>query len=463
MRDCKKFHFIAIGGIGMSALAKYLLELGCEVSGSDIAESKYSKELEKMGAKVFIGHNADNVPVDAVVVASSAIKPENPEYKRAVELGLEILHRADILKLIAEGHGKDVPPLFIGFAGTHGKTTTSGLCSYVLEKANLEPSYAVGGIIPELGTNSKCNSGRFFIAELDESDGTIVKYSPDVTVINNLEVDHIDFYTDGFETLLKTFNQYLAGLKSDAKVIINTDCLGCQKLKEVNPNINFITFGLLNEDYAARNIKYDNLSSQFDVYQYGECVGAIRLSVLGKHNVYNALAVVAALMESDVSFASICKYFPYFTGMGRRFEAVAEFRGINIYDDYAHHPSEIKVTLDGVKNLQNKRIVTVFQPHRYTRLKGLWDEFLTAFENTDKLIVLDVYSAGDPFDSEYNSKKFSEIIKHPDCIYISGAVREAAEKILPMLKANDIVITMGAGDITKLGGYLAELNESKVH
>ncbi len=461
IKNQKKFHFIAIGGIGMSALAKYLLEVGCEVSGSDINKSKYSLELEQLGATVYVGHSAQNVPEDAVIVASSAIKPSNPEYKRALEFGKKIYHRSDILKIIAEGLGKTQKPMFIGFAGTHGKTTTSGLLSFVLEKAGYAPSFAVGGIIPALHTNAKCSKGDYFIAELDESDGTIVKYMPDVTVINNLEVDHLDFYKNGFETLLATFNKFISNLKDDAKLIVNADCSGCQKLMTVNPEFEFITFGLQNADYVAKNISYNELSSQFDVYNYDEKICTIKLNVLGKHNVYNALAVVAALNEAGVLIENIVPYFTDFSGMGRRFQFVGEVGKVKIFDDYAHHPSEIKATLQSVTSL-NKNVVAIFQPHRYTRLKGLWNEFLAAFDCADELIVLDVFNAGDDFDECYNSEKFASTIQHKNCKYVAGTIAEAAEKIYPLMNENDVVITLGAGDVTELGKKLLELSESKV-
>ena len=269
-----RFHFIAIGGIGMSGLAKYLLELGCEVSGSDIKESKYTKKVEALGAKVFIGHDANYIQPDMIVVASTAIKDDNPEKVRAKALGIEVLHRSDVLKMISEGLGrKDTEKQqFIGFSGTHGKTTTSGLCSYVLEKAGYEPSYCVGGIIPDLDTNAKSGNGKYFVAELDESDGTIVKYHTNLSVINNLEVDHVDFYKNGFDDLLKTFRTHIDNRAEGGKVIVNKDCNGIKKLIAANPDIKFITFGIESGgvDYSARNMKFTEFGSEFDIFHRGE-------------------------------------------------------------------------------------------------------------------------------------------------------------------------------------------------
>ena len=458
----KKFHFIAIGGIGMSGLAKYLLELGCSVSGSDIKDSKYIKTLEKLGAKITIGHSAQNIQPEMIVVASSAIRDNNPEKVRAKELGLKIYHRSDILKMISEGLGKEKKPKFFGFSGTHGKTTTSGLCAYVLEKAGLHPSYCVGGIIPELNTNAKASNGDFFVAELDESDGTIVKYSPYISVINNLEIDHVDFYKDGFQELLDTFKTHLSHVEKNGKVVVNNDCSGIQKLMEQNPQCKFITFGLKDADYMADNITYHEFGSEFSLKKSGQFIGKLKLTIPGRHNVCNAVAVCAALMESGVDFETIRPHFEHFSGMGRRFQLVSEFNGITIIDDYAHHPSEIKTTLESAKNAANGRVVAIFQPHRYSRLKGLWNNFIKCFDSVDKLYVTDVYAASeDPIDG-INSEKFVQALNTDKAQYISGTIEEAAKKIAPALKSGDFVITLGAGDITKIGNAIKSARKAGV-
>ena len=459
----KKFYFIAIGGIGMSGLAKYLLELGFDVSGSDIKESKYTKKVEALGAKVYIGHDANHIEPDMTVVASTAIRDDNPEKVRARELGIKVLHRSDILKMISEGLGKKEHEIqqFIGFSGTHGKTTTSGLCSYVLEKAGFDPSYCVGGIIPELDTNAKSGHGKFFVAELDESDGTIVKYHTNVSVINNLEVDHVDFYKNGFDDLLKTFRTHIDNRAEGGKVIVNKDCNGIKKLIEANPDVKFITFGLESGgvDYSARNMKFNEFGSEFDIYHKTEKIVSIELTIPGKHNIYNALAVIAALNEEGLDLEAVRPHFKTFSGMGRRFQKVAEFDGIRIYDDYAHHPTEIKTTLDSARLCNTNRLVAIFQPHRYTRLKGLWDDFKKSFGAVDKLIVVDVYSASEDAIEGINSKAFVQSFHNEDVTYIGGSMENAARKILPLLKSGDMVITLGAGDVTRIGGELKKLHD----
>ena len=277
----------------MSGLAKYLLQNDFEVSGSDINDSKYVQGVRKLGAKVHIGHDENNVPDDCIVVASTAIRENNPEIQKAKRLGLPIWHRSDLLAEIAQHE-----PYFIGFSGTHGKTTTSGLCSYVLEKANLKPSYIVGGIIPEINTNANAAHDKFFIAELDESDGTIVKYSPNLVVVNNLEPDHLDFYKNGLESILETFEKFLSNLRENAIIMANTDNEGVKRLvkyfteHKLAHNAKFVTYSIGgNTDYCAKNINYGEDFTTFDIYYKGELQTTLKICLKGVHNVYNSLAV----------------------------------------------------------------------------------------------------------------------------------------------------------------------------
>ena len=444
-----KYHFIAIGGIGMSGLAKYLLEEGHTVTGSDIQDSKYIDAVRELGAGVNIGHDAKNVPEDATVIVSTAIRETNPELIKAKELGLKIYHRSDLLEEIAHSAQKN-GKCFVGFSGTHGKTTTSGLASYVLEKSGYEPAFVVGGIIPDIHTNAQHKSGRYFTAELDESDGTIVKYSPDILVINNLEPDHLDFYKNGLEDLVKTFNTAISKAK---KVIVNADNDGINKLSG-----NFITFGLNEADYTAKNIDYKKEGTSFDIYYKDSFLTNIFTPLSGVHNVYNNLAVVSALNEAGVNINNIKNHFATFSGMGRRFQKICELDGFEVYDDYAHHPTEIKATLDAAaKKFGKENIVAVFQPHRYTRLKSLWNDFKCAFENANRVIVTDVYAASeDPIDG-INGFNFSSELQNSE--YISGSIEEVGSKLYPSLKAGNIVIGLGAGTITNLGKAIKKASE----
>lgn len=443
-----RYHFIAIGGIGMSGLAKYLLEDGHTVSGSDIVDSKYVDKLRELGAEIFIGQKAENVPNDAIIIKSTAIRDNNPEVVRAKELGLPIYHRSDLLAEIAKT-AQENGKCFIGFSGTHGKTTTSGLASFVLDKGSLNPSFVDGGIIPELNTNAQHKSGKQFVAELDESDGTIIKYHPDILVINNLEEDHLDFYKNGMKDLVKTFNQAISQAK---RVIVNNDNAGIQELSG-----EFITFGLDDADYVAKNLEFSRGGTSFEIYHHNNFLTNMKIQLAGIHNVYNTLAVVSALNEAGVNVRAIADYFVEFTGMGRRFQKVCEINGVEVYDDYAHHPTEIKATLDAAASkFGQENIVAVFQPHRYTRLKSLWKEFKNAFSEAGRVVVTDVYAASEDPIEGISGQAFA---KDLGAEYIGGNMQEVAEKLLPTLENGNIVIGLGAGTITALGKELEKANK----
>ena len=460
----KKYHFIAIGGVGMSGLAKFLLQKGFEVSGSDINDSKYVQKVKKLGAKVFIGHDENNLPDDCVVIASTAIRDDNPEIQKAKRLGLPIWHRSDLLAEISENE-----EYFIGYSGTHGKTTTSGLCSYVMELAGLKPSYVVGGLLPEIDTNANATNEKYFIAELDESDGTIVKYSANLVVVNNLEPDHLDFYKNGLDSILETFEKFLSKIRPNGIILANTDNDGVKRLvkyyteHELANNAKFVTFSIGgNTDYSAKNIHYGEDFTTFDIAYKGEIISSLKICLKGVHNVYNSLAVWASLHIAGIDMNLVNPHFATFTGMGRRFQKVGEFDGITIYDDYAHHPTEIKATLSSSKSFKEHNVIAVFQPHRYSRLSNLWNEFMNSFGDVDRVIVTDVYAASeDPIegvDSITFTNELKEKIEIP-CEQFSGSIKEVAEKLYPSLKSGDIVIGLGAGTITNLGKELLTLNK----
>ncbi len=453
----KDIYFIAIGGVGQSALAKILIGMGYNVSGSDIQESKYTKMLEKMGAKINIEQNAENIKENMTIVVSSAIKEDNPELMKARELNLKIMHRSDCLKFISEQYDS-----FIGLAGTHGKTTTSGMLSYVLEKINANPTYAIGGFLPEYNINANVyKNSKYFIAELDESDGTIQKYKPDYFLINNLEEDHLDHYKNGIKDIFETFKKTVSNMSDNSKIFVNIDNIGNREFLKLIENKNIITYSIQNSaSYIAKNIVFKDFETKFDVFKEDKLLSEIKLIIPGMHNVCNALGVISILDNLGFKIEDLKHHFETFSGMGRRFQLVADVKGIRIIDDYAHHPSEIKSTLSAIKNI-NRRKVAIFQPHRYTRLKALWNEFLGSFNDIDKLYVLDVFNAGDKFDERYNSKNFTDefkkINKKPEIEYIKGNMQEVSEEIAPELMQNDVVLTLGAGDVTKIGGMINDL------
>ncbi len=454
-----KIHFIAIGGIGMSGLAKFMIEKGWEVSGSDLCDSKYAHQLTDMGAKVYIGHDAKNVPEGAVVVASTAISPDNPELLRAKQLGLRIYHRSDLLAKIAND-----TPCFIGFSGTHGKTTSSGLCSYVLEKSGFNPSFVVGGIVPELHTNAQAKNGLHFVAELDESDGTIVKYLPKVAVINNIEADHVDFYKNGITDVIKTFKIFATKLPEDSKILLNVDDEGVCALKEQIIGGDVYTYSIGGDaDFVASNVNFFVDYTTFDVYYKNSFVSEFKIILKGIHNVYNALGVIGALYLSGVDVASIRAPFETFTGMGRRFEKVGSlthFVKADIYDDYAHHPTEIRATLLAACSFHSRRVVAVFQPHRYTRLQSLWKDFEKALSiGAGLVVVTDVFAASETPIQGITGANFANAIgaKH-----IAGDMKTVARKLMSILRNGDIVVGMGAGTITELGKELLALDGENI-
>ena len=369
------------------------------------------------------------------------------------------MHRSDVLKLISEQY-----ETFIGFSGTHGKTTTTSLCSYILEKINAHPAYASGGIISGLDTNANAYfDSKIFAAELDESDGTIVKYKPDYIVINNLESDHFDFYKNGEKDLLNQFHKFFENLKPTSKIFINIDDEGNKHFLNSINSKNLITYSIKDNsaDYFASDIELNPTYNSYKLYYKGELKGEIKTGLLGVHNVINSLSVIAVLMELGFNLDEIKKPLSEFQGAKRRFETVFSNSDIKIIDDYAHHPTEIKATLSSAKKqAENKRIVAIFQPHRYTRLKALWDEFLTSFDLADILFVVETFSAGDKFDPEFNSEKFSETIKHKCVKYIKGSMNEAAEEISKYIKKDDFILTIGAGDVTKIGHLLGGIYET---
>ena len=454
----EKYHFIAIGGVGQSALAKILAAKGFEVSGSDINKSKYTDMLEKLGVKVSIGHKKENIQSGMNIVLSSAIKDDNPELIRAKELNLPLYHRSDILKIISEQY-----PCFIGFSGTHGKTTTSGMASYILEKINAHPAYATGGTVVGLDTNANAyKDSEIFVAELDESDGTIIKYSPDYIVINNLEPDHFDFYKNGESDLIKQFGIFFKNLKKTSVVFVNIDDTGVQKFIKAFPEGNCVTYSTKdkNADYFASDISISENLNKFKLYKNGELLSEIKTSIRGLHNVYNTMAVIAVLDKKGFKIDEILPYVYSFSGMKRRFEKVYDGE-IKIIDDYAHHPTEILATLNSAKKQTERKITAIFQPHRYTRLKALWNDFMKSFDLADTLFVVDTFSAGDPFDETFNSENFAKKINHKNVFYIKGTMKEASEEIFKKLKKDDFVLTIGAGDVTKIGGYLRDYYEKQ--
>jgi UDP-N-acetylmuramate--alanine ligase len=464
----KKYHLIGIGGIGMSGIAQLLLRKGFKVSGSDLKASKITDELQKLGAKIFIGHRPENVQGAQVVVYSSAIKQENPEIIEAARLGIPILKRAQALAWLMQD--KTV----ITITGSHGKTTTASLAAYLLLEAGLLPSVAVGGILKNIDTNSYLGSGEFFVAEADESDGSFLYYRPKYSIITNIDREHLDYYKE-FKNELDAFRKFLNKTEEGGCVFCCADDMNLRRIL-TDYKKRYVLFGLRDTaDIYPKNILMKDLTSEFDCYCNNKIIPHLNrdagfidrfeLSLGGKHNISNALSVIALALEIGIDLKFIKEALKNYKGAGRRLEIKFSDANYLVIDDYAHHPTEIRATLETVKNLKRNRIIAIFQPHRYTRTKLLQDEFGKSFDLADCVILTDIYAASESAIPGVNAKCIYDKIKHytPDKEIVLLPKEQIAEHILNIIKPDDLVITLGAGDIVKVGETLAEsLNLVKI-
>lgn len=491
-KDDGYIHFIAIGGIGMSGLAKILIELGYKVSGSDIKNNAIIKFIENAGGIVKIGHSSKNINNCSLVVVSSAIKSDNPELIEAKKQNIPVIHRAQLLEALMSGFGEEkkqlrsgsdirsgdegdkrqaamqgkLVPFSVGVTGTHGKTTTSGMTAFLFEMAGLNPSFAIGGQLPHFDVNSKAGFGSHFISELDESDGSIELYTPDISIVTNLEFDHADHYEKGFEQILETFERYVNDLDDNSKIIINTDDSGNLNLLKRISAKNIITYSSnfehpLHKDAVYRAEAIATVpNAKMKVFKKDELLGEITLGIPGIHNISNALASAAAAIECGVEFSQIANSLEKFTGMKRRFQTVGYFNGARIIDDYAHHPTEVQATLKTAKEVTSStkkgRVIAIFQPHRFTRLANLWQDFANAFKDADVVYLCDVYPAGEAPIQDVNSENLSKEITYTKAFYVSGELENIAKEIKSEINENDIVLTMGAGTITQLGQIIID-------
>ncbi|MDD2432916.1 MAG: UDP-N-acetylmuramate--L-alanine ligase [Clostridia bacterium] len=451
----EKIHFIGIGGVGMSGIAQLLLELGYNISGSDLQVSEITERLVNLGAMIYLGHHENNLDNSVhTVVVSSAIPINNPEVVKAKSLGIPVIQRAEMLsRLMKRQKG-------IAVAGAHGKTTTTSLLALLFEKNNYDPTVVLGGEFNDIGGNAKLGQGEFFVAEADESDGSFLKLEPTITVVTNIEDDHLDFYGTQ-EKIKAAFFEFILKTPSDGFAVLCLDDPGvAQLVPEIKGKVKFITYGFSSAaDYIARDLKLEGFGTKFSVENQGKVWGEITLNIPGKYNVYNALAAIAVGRECGLSFADIAASLPDFRGVQRRFEKVAEVDGIYIYDDYAHHPSELKATLAAAKRVGAERVVAVFQPHRFSRTQCLKEEFGTAFQDADVLVMTEIYAAGEkPLNGvnahlliEEIQKQTGQEVKYiPDKNLIAGQLTE-------MVRPGDLVLTLGAGDIWLAGVTLREL------
>ena len=449
----KNIHMIGIGGVSMSGIADILLNMGFKVSGSDMNRSAVTDRLEKQGIKVIIGHFAENVHHSDIVVYTAAIKPDNPEIVEAKNLGLQLIERSDFLGAITHLYKNT-----IAISGTHGKTTTTSMLSSVFIKAKQDPSIQVGADLTILdGLNYRVGKSDVFIVEACEYVRSFLKFFPRTAVVLNIEEDHLDCYKD-LNDIKNAFNQFLDIPSDDGIIILNADDSNCIDISN-NHKAKVISFGIRNENatWIAKDITLcDDGTYKFVAFNtITNQTIQIKLGIVGYHNIYNALSVVAIAKEYDISNDDIINGILNFKGASRRFELVGTVNGASIYDDYAHHPTEIKATIKSAKNIKANKIWVVFQPHTYTRTYTLFDEFVSAFEGADEVIITDIYAAREKDTGLVSSKQLAEKVNEysKNCKYMAS-LEECANYLKEKVSSNDIVLTIGAGTVTKIGREL---------
>jgi len=445
-------HFIGIGGIGMSGIAEILINLGYEVSGSDLKESEQTRRLEAMGATVFTGHHPSNIKDYHVVITSSAIDMANPEIIEARKRRIPIIHRSEMLaELVRLKHG-------IGIAGTHGKTTTSSMLASVLSDSGMNPTAIIGGKVFNFGSNARAGEGEYMVFEADESDGSFLKLMPSIAIVTNIDADHLDHYKY-FEGLKDAFLTYMNNIPFYGYSVL---CLDDNVIRELLPRVDrpFFTYGFSSDaDFVARDVHRKDGMTCFTCDYRGTGLGRFSLAQLGNHNVSNSLAVIAVALELGLDYEAIRHGLANFRGVGRRLERIGDKHGIMVMDDYGHHPTEIRATLAAVKNL-GRRIVVVFQPHRYSRTELLWDEFGQCFSNADEVFLTEIYPAGEPPIEGVSSELICKAMEKHESRrpVVISRFEDIASTVAPVLRADDIVLTLGAGDIYKAGPMiLAEI------
>ncbi len=446
----KRIHFVGIGGIGMSGIAEVLLNMGYEITGSDLGSSATVKRLKDLGAKIAIGHSAENVDGSGVVVISSAIRADNPEVLRAKEINIPVIPRAEMLaELMRLRYG-------IAVAGSHGKTTTTSMIAAVLSYGKLDPTIVVGGKVTAMGTNARLGRGDFIVVEADESDGSFLRLSPVFCVLTNIDEEHMDYYKD-MDELEGAFVSFINKIPFYGLSVL---CIDCPRIKAISKGFKkrMLTYGFDQEaELRAENVTVSGFETTFDVFQRDSPLGSVKLNVPGRHNAQNALGAIAIGMELGMSFEDVTKGLAEFRGIDRRLQVKGKGRGITVIDDYAHHPKEIEVTLSAVKESHKGRVVVIFQPHRYSRTKLLFDEFVGVLKETDMLYIMDIYPAGeDPIDGISSEKLYESVKKQGqnNITYLHGD--NMITTVVDNLGPDDLVLTLGAGNVWAFGEKIVE-------
>ena len=450
LANLHNIHFIGIGGAGMSALAYVLIKRGYDVSGSDLNAGHMSAHLAEEGAMVYMGHDACQVDDADAVVVSTAIHANNPELVAAKAKGLPVLHRSDVLAaLLNNAKG-------VAVAGAHGKTTTSAMISCIAAESGIDPTIVIGGEVTSLGGNARNGAGPYVVAEADESDGSFLKFYPHLAVVTNIEDDHLDHYGTE-ENIYKAFKQFLGNITEGGKAILCADNAKVRRLaQETDKTV--LTYGIEGEDadFVAKNITYGVNGTTYDLYCHNELLTQVHLIVPGRHNVLNSMGAFVAAREMGIAMEKILASLAKFGGAKRRFETKGKIEGVWIVDDYAHHPTEIGVTLKAARQTQPKRLLCVFQPHRYTRTQLLFDEFCASFVGCDELIIVDIYAAGEDPIEGVSSAKLAEGIHAATGQKVQYIPRlaKAEEYLQAQAQAGDLIMTIGAGDVFKIGEEL---------
>jgi UDP-N-acetylmuramate--alanine ligase len=448
----QQIHFVGIGGSGMSGIAEILLNLGYRVTGSDQKRNDAVERLAELGAKIFIGHAAANVEGAHVVVYSSAVSRDNVEVQVARQHQIPTIPRAEMLaELMRLKYG-------IAVAGTHGKTTTTSMVGAVLAEGRYDPTIVVGGRVTSLGSNARLGQGEYLVAEADESDGSFLKLAPTIAVVTTIDAEHLDHY-GSLDAIRDAFVAFVNRVPFYGAAVL---CLDEPNIQRLIPRIEkrIVTYGLESgADLVARRLHLAGMTSRFEVFQRGSLLGEIELQIPGRHNVLNALAAVGVGLDLEIPFATIRRALAAFTGVQRRFQILGRPRGVTVVDDYGHHPAEIRATLAAAKAGFDCRVVTVFQPHRYSRTLHLRTEFLTAFNLADVLLVMDIYPAGEAAIPGVTAEDLANGIRshgHRDVTYLGSSRTRVVEHLADIVRTGDLVITLGAGDVSQLGPELLQ-------
>ncbi|MEZ5555883.1 UDP-N-acetylmuramate--L-alanine ligase [Haliea sp.] len=459
MRRIRRIHMIGIGGTGMSGIAEVLMNLGYAVSGSDLRPSSVTARLQQLGIEVFIGHAAEHVRDADVVVSSSAVRADNPEVVAARAARVPVVPRAEMLaELMRYRHG-------IAVAGTHGKTTTTSLIAAVFAEAGLDPTFVIGGLVNSAGSNAQLGASRFLVAEADESDASFLHLQPMVTVVTNIEADHMETYGGDFATLRSTFLEFLHNLPFYGLAVL---CIDDPVVAGLLPDLSrqFLTYGFDEAaDYRIMNVHKQGLTTEFTVSRPGDLPPlSIQLNMPGEHNVLNATAAIAVACDEGVDDAAIQRGLAGFAGVGRRFSVMGELRvaGGNalLVDDYGHHPTEVRATLESARQAwPDRRVVMVYQPHRYSRTRDLYEDFVAVLSRCDALLLLDVYPAGEEPIPGADSRSLTRSIRQRgqvEPVFVES-IDEVANVLCGILRDGDVVITQGAGNIARLAQDLQAL------